>query len=180
MLYFRKKQHFPVVSLVLFLRTEMEKLGFFALNSLHPPKFGNCFKPQRFLLGERKRNSSGLWNSCSQVCVEPVPSISQCTSWLCLLVLVLSPCPRGQSRGLKEWSLWGKCHKIPAGIILPPSLPDPWIYKEKSQGQEFFFSQKPRQSAAARDAGFMLVLVIKQMSQRTCREGGSSCLTLVH
>lgn len=58
--YFRKKQHFPMVGLVLFLRTGMAKLGFFALISLHPPKFGNCFKPRRFLLGVRKRNNSGL------------------------------------------------------------------------------------------------------------------------
>ena len=54
------KQHFPAVGTVLFLRTEMAKLGCFASISLHPSKFGNCFKPQRFLLGERKRNNSGL------------------------------------------------------------------------------------------------------------------------
>lgn len=142
--YFRKKQHFPVVGLVLSLRTGMAKLGFFALISLHPPKFGNCFKPRRFLLGVRKRNNSGLKKllpgvrgaRAEQISVHlPAPSACPCP-------IPVPPLP-GQSRGLKEWSFRVKCHKNPAGIISPRACQIPG-FTRKNPKNRFFFSPKSR------------------------------------
>lgn len=43
--HFRKKfSDFLAGGLVIFLRTDTAKLGFFTWISLHPPKFGKCFK----------------------------------------------------------------------------------------------------------------------------------------
>lgn len=85
-LYFRKKPHFPAVSLVLFLRTEVAKLGFFAYISLYPPKFRNCLNPKDSSWGKDKTLVS---NSCSQ---ESEPSKPPCTPRLHPLVPVPSLC----------------------------------------------------------------------------------------
>lgn len=102
---------------------------------------------------ERKRNNPGVRQLIPDV--EPVQSKSQCTSQLHPLVPVPSLCPPlpGQTRGLKEWSLWGKRHLIPAGIISLGACQISGFTKKNPKNRIFFFfSPKPHKSDAVRAA----------------------------
>lgn len=65
--HLRKKLHLLVVGLVLSLRTDTAKLGFFAWISLHAPKFGKCFKTPKIPAKGKEKGTILVSNIYSQV-----------------------------------------------------------------------------------------------------------------